>query len=85
MHRLVVFLGMAAAGAGVFAATPRLELSLTEAGALRQRVLFGDEELIAPSPLGIVIDGVALGEREAEVSRKTVGDRIRDAIDDILD
>lgn len=74
MHRLVVFLGMAAAGAGVFAATPRLELSLTEAGALRQRVLFGDEELIASSPLGIVLDGVALGECEAEVSRKTVGD-----------
>ena len=76
MHRLTVFLGMAAAGAGVFAATPRLELSLTEAGALRQRVLFGDEELIASSPLGIVLDGVALGECEAEVSRKTVDDLI---------
>lgn len=54
---------------GVFAAGPEIALTLTPEGALRQRVTLDGEEIVAPSPLGIVLDGVALGERETEVSR----------------
>lgn len=61
------------AGVPVFA-HPTIELSLTPEGALRQRVTFDGQEVIAPSPLGIVLDGVPLGTKERLTGKVTVGD-----------
>lgn len=55
-------------------AQPTLEVFATPEGALRQRVTFEGREVIAPSPLGIVLDGVPLGAKDSVTGKLTVGD-----------
>ncbi len=53
---------------------PSIEIFTTSEGALRQRVTFEGQEVIAPSALGIVLDGVPLGTKESLTGRFSVGD-----------
>ena len=72
-HPLLPTLGLCLAFAA-HAAGPDIALSLTPEGALRHRVTLDGTEIVAPSPLGITLDGAALGENETELSRRTEGD-----------
>lgn len=56
------------------AAPPTLDVILTPEGKLCQRVSFEGEEVIPPSALGIVLDGIPLGTKETITGKLTVGD-----------
>lgn len=70
----VAYVGRAWAGE----ALAELVVQCGAAGEVTQRVLFRGQEVVAPSPVGLEVDGVALGANDRELSRQTgeTGERI---------